>query len=69
MSTLEWSSTETFEISGYELETMVNTLTQKLLSKEAQTIIREYETLKMLQQRIQDGVKNGKVTQTGEEGK
>lgn len=61
---VEWSSNETFEISGYELETMVNTLTTKLLSPEAQAIIREYETLKLLQQRIQKGIEDGKVKTT-----
>jgi hypothetical protein len=61
MSKLEWSPTEVFEISGYELETMVNILSQKLQSSAAQAVIREYETLKMLQERIQKGVESGKV--------
>lgn len=67
MNALQWASTETFEISGYELETMVNVLTTKLLTQEAQNIIREYETLKMLQDRIQKGLKEGKVTSVSAE--
>lgn len=61
MDTLQWASTETFEISGYELETVVNMLTAKLSSPEYQGIIREYETLRLLKERIRKGVEEGKV--------
>lgn len=67
MSKLQWSPTEVFEISGFELETTVNLLSARLSSPEAQAIIREYETLKTLQDKIQKGVNDGKVIVIDEE--
>lgn len=61
MNTVEWSPTEVFEISGFELETMVSILANRLSNPEAQKIIKEYDTFKSLQQRIQDGISTGKV--------
>lgn len=63
MSTLEWSPTEKFEISGFELETAIQTLTDKLLTPEAQKIIKEYEALRALQEKVRQGVEDGKVIQ------
>lgn len=61
MSTFEWAPTEQFTISGFELETVIQVLTTKLTTPEAQTIIKEYETLKLLQESVRKGVDEGKV--------
>lgn len=61
MNAVEWSPTEVFEISGFELETMVNILATRLSNPEAQKIIKEYDTFRSLQQRIQEGITSGKV--------
>ena len=61
MNGLQWSPDEVFEITGYDIETMINVLTNRLLTPEAQKVVREYQTLINLQARIQEGVNKGKV--------
>lgn len=61
MNGLQWSPDEVFEITGYDVETMINVLTAKLMTPESQKVIREYQTLLNLQKRIQEGVDAGKV--------
>jgi hypothetical protein len=61
MNGLQWSPDEVFEITGYDIETMINVLTSRLLAPEAQKVVREYQTLINLQSKIQNGVNEGKV--------
>lgn len=61
MNGLQWSPDEVFEITGYDVETMINVLTTRLMTPEAQKVVREYQTLLSLQRRIQEGVDKGKV--------
>lgn len=57
-----WNPNEKFDLSGIELEMMLSFLNSKLNNFQAQEIIAMYEIKKLLDKKVTDGVKDGKVT-------
>lgn len=61
---LQWDANATFQLSGAELEALINKLNQELNNPTAQVAIRDYELLKALQLKVQQGVESGLVRET-----
>lgn len=57
----QWLPSDKFEITGMEFEYMFKFLTDFLNTPESSKVIRAYETHKILEQKLKEGVEEGKI--------
>lgn len=57
----QWSPTDVFDITGMEFEYMYKFLSDYLTTPESIKVIRAYETHKILEQKLKEGVESGKI--------
>lgn len=62
-----WKPEEEFTMLGVELEFYLGMLNKKLSTEAAQEVISAYEFKKLLDKKVEEGLKNGKIKEKGPE--